>query len=209
MHSQWRAAKFRPMFGTQSLWAGRNLYRATPAVIRGLGFLVPSFSRLLRLTRWCGESILSWIITVYDWLIICRFTPRITGEKLQNLAYARCSVPLSRVGSLSCHTSCDTGPRFFRSHPKDRPIQLSLTTHKGMWRIYSTPDPHGSLTGMYITVCIIIHASTSPGEILLSSPNSQSEFAERLSAITSCVAVWRSVKICVLLRDFSEVALIW
>jgi hypothetical protein len=48
----------------------------------------------------------------------------------------------SRERSLSCHTCCDTGPRFFRSHPKDRPIQSPLTTHKGMWKIYSNPDPH-------------------------------------------------------------------
>jgi hypothetical protein len=39
---------------------------------------------------------------------------------------------------------CDTGPRFFRSHPKDRPIQSPLTTHKGIWRTYSNLDPHGS-----------------------------------------------------------------
>ena len=37
-HYRWRAAKFRPMLVTQGLWAGRDLYRATPAVIRGLGF---------------------------------------------------------------------------------------------------------------------------------------------------------------------------
>jgi hypothetical protein len=37
-----------------------------------------------------------------------------------------------------------TGPRFFRSHPKDRPIQSPLTTHKWMWRIYSNPDLHRS-----------------------------------------------------------------
>jgi hypothetical protein len=35
------------------------------------------------------------------------------------LAYARRSGPLSREGSLSCHTYCDTGPRFIRSDPKD------------------------------------------------------------------------------------------
>jgi hypothetical protein len=58
-------------------------------------------------------------------------------------AYARRSGPLSREGSLSCHTCCDTGPHFFRSHPKDRPIQSPLTTHEEMWRIYSNPDPHG------------------------------------------------------------------
>jgi hypothetical protein len=33
--------------------------------------------------------------------------------------YARHSGHLSRKGSLSCHTCCDTGPRFFRSHPKN------------------------------------------------------------------------------------------
>jgi hypothetical protein len=33
---------------------------------------------------------------------------------------------------------------FFWSHPKDRPIQSPLTTHEGMWRIYSNPDPHGA-----------------------------------------------------------------
>jgi hypothetical protein len=37
-HCRWRAAKFRPMLGAQGLWAGRDLYRATPAVTRGLGF---------------------------------------------------------------------------------------------------------------------------------------------------------------------------
>ena len=29
--------------------------------------------------------------------------------------------PLSSEGSLSCHACCDTGPRFSRSHSKDRP----------------------------------------------------------------------------------------
>jgi hypothetical protein len=60
-------------------------------------------------------------------------------------ACARRSGPLCREGFLSCHTCCDTGPRFFRSHPKDRPIQLPLTTHKGMWKIYSNPNPQGSV----------------------------------------------------------------
>ena len=31
--------------------------------------------------------------------------------------------PLRRQGSLSCHTCCDTGLRFTRSHPKDRPLK--------------------------------------------------------------------------------------
>jgi hypothetical protein len=37
-HCQCRAAKFTPMLGAQGLWAGRNLYRATPAVAWGFGF---------------------------------------------------------------------------------------------------------------------------------------------------------------------------
>jgi hypothetical protein len=42
------------------------------------------------------------------------------------------SGPLGREGSLSCHTCCETEPRFFLSHPKDHPIQSPLMTHKGM-----------------------------------------------------------------------------
>jgi hypothetical protein len=57
-----------PMLGAQSLWAGRDFYRVTPAVIRDLGFsgLIRStapFSRLLWHTRGCRESILTWILT--------------------------------------------------------------------------------------------------------------------------------------------------
>jgi hypothetical protein len=54
--------------GAQGLWAGRDLYRATPAVARDLSFSglirrTAPFSRLLRHTRGCGGSILSRIIT--------------------------------------------------------------------------------------------------------------------------------------------------
>jgi hypothetical protein len=60
-HYRRRAAKFRPMLGAQSLWAGRDLYRAPPAVTRGLGFSgliwrTAPFSRLFRHTMGCGES---------------------------------------------------------------------------------------------------------------------------------------------------------
>jgi hypothetical protein len=52
----------------QGLWAGRDLYHATPVVTRGLGFSglirrTTSFSRLLRHTRGCGGFILTWILT--------------------------------------------------------------------------------------------------------------------------------------------------
>jgi hypothetical protein len=39
---------------------------------------------------------------------------------LQIFAYVQRTGPLSTEGSLSCHTFCDTGPRFIRSHPKDQ-----------------------------------------------------------------------------------------
>jgi hypothetical protein len=67
-HYRWRAAKFRPMLGAQGLWAGRDLYRATPTMTRDLGFFglvrrTAPFSRLLRHTRGCGGSILTRILT--------------------------------------------------------------------------------------------------------------------------------------------------
>jgi hypothetical protein len=60
--------KFRPMLGTQGLWAGKDLYRATPTVTRVLGFSrlirrTAPFSRLLGHTRGCGGSILTRILT--------------------------------------------------------------------------------------------------------------------------------------------------
>jgi hypothetical protein len=76
-HSWWRAAKFRPMLGAQGLWAGRNLYRATPAVTRDVGFSglirrTAPFSRFLRPTRGCGGSILTRILTVAKEVMIMK-----------------------------------------------------------------------------------------------------------------------------------------
>jgi hypothetical protein len=79
-HCWWRAAKFRPILGTQGLWAGRDLYRATPTVTRDLSFpgLIrrnAPYSRLLRHTRGCGGSILTRILTgniAWDlYVIVC------------------------------------------------------------------------------------------------------------------------------------------
>jgi hypothetical protein len=65
---RWRAAKFRLMLGAKGLWAGRDLYRATPTVKRNLGFsgLIPNtapFSRLLRHEWGCRGPILTRILT--------------------------------------------------------------------------------------------------------------------------------------------------
>jgi hypothetical protein len=61
---------YRPMLGAQGLWAGRDPYRATPAVTGGLGFsgLIRSrrtapFCRLLRHTTRCGGPTLTRILT--------------------------------------------------------------------------------------------------------------------------------------------------
>jgi hypothetical protein len=56
------------VLSAQGLWAGSDLYRATPAVTRDLGFSgliwrTTPFSRLLRFTSGCGESILTRILT--------------------------------------------------------------------------------------------------------------------------------------------------
>jgi hypothetical protein len=92
-------------------------------------------------------------------LIICCFASHpgifhlygditITGEGLQNLGL--CSA--LRAFDQGGHTCCDTGPLFFRSHPKDRPILSPLMTHKGMRRIYSNPDPQDiiDIYSMYV-----------------------------------------------------------
>jgi hypothetical protein len=44
-HYQWRAAKFKPLFSTQSLWTGRNLYPATPSMTWGLGVVFWSHTK--------------------------------------------------------------------------------------------------------------------------------------------------------------------
>jgi hypothetical protein len=70
-------------------------------------------------------------------------------------AFARCSGPLSREGTPAAT------PRFFRSHPKDRPIQSPLTTCKGMRRTYSYPDPHG-VDLLYIQIAKpTVHCNTN------------------------------------------------
>jgi hypothetical protein len=109
-----------------------------------------------------------------DWLIICCFTSRsrifhgditIADEGLQNLGQCLALGAFEQGGIFKlCHTCCDTGLKFFLSHPKDRSIQSPLTTcttHKGMWRICSYPDPHGSPFS-----CLLRHRSGCGGPIL-------------------------------------------
>jgi hypothetical protein len=68
---------------------------------------VKSIDRLFRVWR-----------PVQEFFTYMETTPlQVKGCKMY--VYAWRSWPLSREESLSCHTCCDTGPRFFRSHPKD------------------------------------------------------------------------------------------
>jgi hypothetical protein len=67
-HCRWTAAKYKPMLGTQGLRAGKDLYRATPAVTRGLGFSgliqrTAPISRFLQHAWWYGGPILTQVIT--------------------------------------------------------------------------------------------------------------------------------------------------
>jgi hypothetical protein len=65
-HYQQRAAKFRPMLGTQGLWTGRDFYRATPPVIRRTA----PFNYLLRIARKCRGPILIRILTGWFSVIV-------------------------------------------------------------------------------------------------------------------------------------------
>jgi hypothetical protein len=60
----------------------------------------------------------------------------IHGGGLQNLGLCSALRAFEQGGSLSCHSCCDTGPRFFRFHPKDHPIHSLITTHLRIWSIY-------------------------------------------------------------------------
>jgi hypothetical protein len=51
----------------------------------------------------------------------------ITGVRAANLDLCFALMAFSSEGSFSCHTYCDTGPRFIPSHPKDRQPQWIRT----------------------------------------------------------------------------------
>ena len=103
--------------------------------------------------------LLAWWVTFtvfapIDWLIVYCLTSlsrifhwygdgTIAGEGLQIWAYARHSGPLSREGSLSCHSCYDTGPRSIPSHPKDHEHSKrnSLRFTRCVWREIMNSDP--------------------------------------------------------------------
>jgi hypothetical protein len=125
-HVLWRRRFYRPVKGCK-IWAyalrsgplSRDLYRASSAVTRGLGFSglirrTAPFSRLLRHTRGCWGSILTRIL----------------------------------LGSLSVAYYDTQGvlEDLFLPGSSRVPYQSPITTHKGFWRTYSYPDPDGLFT---------------------------------------------------------------
>jgi hypothetical protein len=66
-----------------------------------------------------------------EFFFTCMETSPLPVKGCKIYAYAWRSRPLCTKGSLSCHTCYDTGPLFFRSHPKDSPIQSPVTTQRG------------------------------------------------------------------------------
>jgi hypothetical protein len=94
-----KGCKFRPMFGAQGLWTGRDLYRATPTVTRDLGFFglirrTAPFSRLLLHTRGCGGSILAH----YSMYLECDLWWKLVQHQIHSLNFISC-VPLHVVDS--------------------------------------------------------------------------------------------------------------
>jgi hypothetical protein len=69
----------------------------------------------------------------------------IAGEGLQNLGLCSALGAFEQGGTFILPHLLWHGA--ILSHPKDRPIQSPLTTHEGMWRIYTNPDPHGVTYG--------------------------------------------------------------
>jgi hypothetical protein len=102
----------------------------TPAYVGYDISISPSVSRwnaVKYFIAWSMSLFVYWLVysRTCNFSAIWRLSPLpVTG--LQILAYARRSGSLSREGSLSCHTYCDTGPRFIQSHPKDRHLSPTV-----------------------------------------------------------------------------------
>ena len=65
-------------------------------------------------------------------------------------------------GSVSCHTCCDTRPRFLRSHAKNRPIACSFTISKEYQGIFLPDSLEGIANYCNFTITnrlYIVHSS--------------------------------------------------
>jgi hypothetical protein len=101
-HCRWRAAKFRPMLGAQGLWTGSDLYRATPAVTRDLGFSylirrTNPISHLLRYAWGCGGPTLTRALMGYRHNKQQLTTVQIIHKINWLIDYLRFYVPLKNI----------------------------------------------------------------------------------------------------------------
>jgi hypothetical protein len=68
----------------------------------------------------------------------------VTGEGLQNLGLCSALRAFEQGGIFIVPYLLWHGASVFPVSSEDRPIQWPLTTHKGVWRTYFNPVPHGS-----------------------------------------------------------------
>jgi hypothetical protein len=147
-HRRWWAAKFIGLSSAFRAFEQGVIYIVPHLLWHGASFFPVS-------SEGPPHSVTSYdtLGDVEDWLIYC-FTSRlrvfhiywdvtIAGEGLQYLGLCLTLKAFEQGGIFI--VPCGTGPRFFRSHPKDRPIQSPFATHKGVWRTYCNPDSHGSV----------------------------------------------------------------
>jgi hypothetical protein len=69
-HSRWKATKFRPMFGVQGLYAGRDLCSNTPAVTQGLCFYMPAFQNVGVL---CFNAVVHMSLSLYVHILLEKY----------------------------------------------------------------------------------------------------------------------------------------
>jgi hypothetical protein len=99
----------------------------------------------------CNHHTANWLID-YSLLYVPRKNfsligrRQITGEGLQNLGLCSALRAFEQGGIFIVPHLLWHGDSVFHSHPNDHPIQSPLTTHKGILRIDSYPDPHRSRT---------------------------------------------------------------
>jgi hypothetical protein len=149
-HYRWRAAKFRPMLGARGLWAGRDLYRATPAVTRGLGFSglirrTATFSRLLRHTRGCGGSILTRIL-------MCQLSMRNMKLKILNTFMVTIAtaailemVNIAKALTHGGYCFCEVWSQKVQPSPREFCTLLWLPWQRQKFRNFWTLDTHRSM----------------------------------------------------------------
>jgi hypothetical protein len=135
---RWKAAKFRPMLGAQGLWAGRDLYRVTPAVTRGLSFSgliqrTAPFSRLLRHARGCWGPILTRILTerkdmTCDYDAFCKTVP---WQSASSPRYKTCDIRFPTFCKVEpCIIPRGWPPTSPKVHQSEGPIVRRSTSPK-------------------------------------------------------------------------------